>query len=267
MALAKKFQTLLNRSPEKLDLKDLVYGLKHVRTYIDRKVEDYDDTIERLQLTKALQGAVTLEFSTIPPYLCGLWSIKDELSPVAKSMREVVQEEMLHMALVCNMLVSQGKTPVIANMAPDYPGPLPLGVHPELDVQLCGLSKASLAVFLEIESPDHANEHLSDAARQALDEANPHHAHHRDETIGEFYDRILRTFQASSPGFHSTNQITGPLAWRLIRSLEDVEYAIEVIKVQGEGSSAPPNIGDLSHYYRFAEMIVGRELQLDKDTG
>ena len=61
-------------------------------------------------LKKSLQAAITLEFATIPPYLSALWSIKDELHPVAKSIREVAQEEMLHMALACNMLASLGVT-------------------------------------------------------------------------------------------------------------------------------------------------------------
>src|SRR6266436_4197622 len=80
-------------------------------------------------LKSALQAAITLEFATIPPYLTALWSIKDELCPVAQSIREVVHEEMLHMALACNMLASIGGKPGINRDLPSYPGPLPGGVH------------------------------------------------------------------------------------------------------------------------------------------
>src|SRR5207244_329121 len=59
-------------------------------------------------LELALQSAVSVEFSTIPPYLSALWSIKDQMHPVAASIRDVVQEEMLHMALACNMLTALG---------------------------------------------------------------------------------------------------------------------------------------------------------------
>jgi hypothetical protein len=61
-----------------------------------------------------LQGAVSLEFSTLPPYLSALWSVKDDLSPVAKSIREIAQEEMLHMALACNMLSAIGGSRISA---------------------------------------------------------------------------------------------------------------------------------------------------------
>jgi hypothetical protein len=39
-------------------------------------VQDGISTLSELQ--DALQTAVRLEFSTIPPYLCAQWSIKDE---------------------------------------------------------------------------------------------------------------------------------------------------------------------------------------------
>src|SRR6267142_746958 len=45
--------------------------------------------LEWLEL--ALQSAVSVEFSTIPPYLSALWSIKDQTHPVAASIRNVVQ--------------------------------------------------------------------------------------------------------------------------------------------------------------------------------
>ena len=54
----------------------------------------------RLALLKqTLHQAVELEFATIPIYLAALWSIKNNLHPVAKSIRNVVQEEMLHLSL------------------------------------------------------------------------------------------------------------------------------------------------------------------------
>ncbi len=84
-------------------------------------------------LKRALQAAVTLEFATIPPYLCSLWSIEDNLHPAAKSIREVVQEEMLHMSLVCNLLASIGEVPEIGSAVPSYPGSLPGGVHEGTD--------------------------------------------------------------------------------------------------------------------------------------
>nr|MCU0322110.1 ferritin-like protein [Chitinophagaceae bacterium] len=49
-------------------------------------------------LKKHLQVAIELEHSTIPPYLCALYSIKEGTNVAASQIiRSVVIEEMLHM--------------------------------------------------------------------------------------------------------------------------------------------------------------------------
>src|SRR5947207_721668 len=114
-------------------------------------------------LMGSLQAAIELELSTLPPYLCGMWSIKDPSvgSPggVAYQLIDsVVRQEMTHMGLVCNMLTGIGGTPEIAagyrnNIM--YPGNLPGGVRPELTVYLSGLTKPYVHdVFMEIEFPE-----------------------------------------------------------------------------------------------------------------
>ena len=99
-------------------------------------------------LAGALRIAAQLEFSTIPPYLCALWSIKDQSSPAASTIRHVVQEEMLHLSLVCNMLVSLGDEYSVGIADPDfvptYPGGLAGGVHEGLQIQLAGLNHDTL---------------------------------------------------------------------------------------------------------------------------
>lgn len=84
-------------------------------------------------LRNALQSAITLEFATLPPYLTALWSIKEEMHPAAVSIREVVQEEMQHMGIACNMLKAIGGTAQIAGRVPHYPATgLPGDVMPDL---------------------------------------------------------------------------------------------------------------------------------------
>jgi rubrerythrin len=199
-------------------------------------------------LIAALNGAVTLEFATIPTYLAALWTIKDERHDIANSLRNILQEEMLHLALVCNMLVSIGGVPQISSAVPTYPGKLPLGVHPKLTVPLGRFSLAMLEVFKEIERP-----------KTTVDQ---------DLTIGELYEEILATFKALKPNFSQDHQITGPLSWRSILSLEDVEEAIEIITTQGEGSTGNPQEyrNHLAHYYRFDEMSQLKRYELDKKT-
>jgi hypothetical protein len=226
-----------------------------------RPSDGYGDPQEQRQwLTTALQAAVTLEFATIPPYLCALWSVKDDLHPVAKSIREIVQEEMLHMALTCNMLAALGETPRITEaFAPTYPAPLPGKVHPGLVVKLAGLSRASLKTFLTIERPSVFPQNVE---QDAEDRVQP------DRTIGAFYDCILRAFQQLKPSLSTDRQITGPLVWMTIANLDNVAKAInDVIKQQGEGAESGPldtNRDDYAHYYRFKEIYRRKRLVFDE---
>src|SRR5262245_43311966 len=108
-------------------------------------------------LKEALQAAIQLELSTIPPYLCAMWSIKDPAEPVYDTIREIVVEEMLHMGLACNMLTTIGGAPRInaPDVVPQYPGPLPGGVRPTVRVALSGLTKDVVRdVFMQIEYPE-----------------------------------------------------------------------------------------------------------------
>ena len=69
-------------------------------------------------LQTSLQMAVELELSTIPPYLCGLWSIVTPSGPVHDNITSIVLEEMGHMGLACNMLTTIGGTPQINTTGP-----------------------------------------------------------------------------------------------------------------------------------------------------
>ena len=79
------------------------------------------------EIEEALQTAIQLEFSTIPPYLCAEWSINTDPSNVSSIVHGVVVQEMLHFGLACNMLTAIGGSPSIANASfvPNYPGPPP----------------------------------------------------------------------------------------------------------------------------------------------
>ena len=56
------------------------------------------------ELKEALQTAMRLEFSTLPPYLCAEWSIIDGQDPngVADNIYGIVLQEMFHFALAGN---------------------------------------------------------------------------------------------------------------------------------------------------------------------
>jgi hypothetical protein len=217
-------------------------------------------------LHRALETAIRLEFSTIPPYLTALWSIKDQTSPVALAIRGVVQEEMLHMALACNMLVAIGGTPPIArrDFAPTYPGPLPGGVHPSLIVGLSGLTRDAVEAFMKIERPEaDLTDETAELASAARDPAGG-----KETGIGAFYQSILTAFHTLSPDLSTERQISGPLSWYAVRTLAEVEDAIGLIQHQGEGSPLDPGEGmdkvtgkqELAHFYRFLEIHSGKAI-------
>lgn len=250
-------------SPQPIRLHDIVHRFRGLKA--KHAAGDWNPKEELAHLHTALDAAVTLEFATLPPYLSAIWSMKDDLHPVAQSLREVLQEEMLHMALVCNMLVAIGGEPKIVGAVPSYPGKLPLDVHPELTIPLAGLSEKQLDVFMEIERPKHPGHHVSLATAKEIKREDPT-PEKGDATIGEMYDHTRESFHRLNPTMSTEHQITGPLAWMVVRNLDEVDKAIGTITQQGEGSDGPADTGsdDLAHYYRFAEMIEKKQLVYDK---
>ncbi|GGW82320.1 ferritin-like domain-containing protein [Streptomyces galilaeus] len=235
----------------------LNYESNRITELMEAPTEEHDEQ----WLKEALQQAVMLELATLPPYLCGLWSIKDpSQSPDAfGTIQEIVFDEMSHMGLVCNMLTTIGGTPLLADgkLVPKYPGPLPGGVRPELTVSLSGLTKQSLEMYSQIEKPD-----------DPVVEAREVHT-----SIGAFYTAILDAFQVHQNLISGTRQVikgmshhgTGNDVFELA-SFGDVEKAVKIIKEQGEGTVASPENpfpgqpGELAHFYSFREIFHGRKL-------
>lgn len=62
-----------------------------------------------------LELAIQIELATVPPYLYAMYSIDDLDSQAALLLRSIVVEEMLHAALVTNILLATGGTPDFAS--------------------------------------------------------------------------------------------------------------------------------------------------------
>jgi hypothetical protein len=216
-------------------------------------------------LESALQAAIELELSTLPPYLCAMWSINGAGpggpgKPVYDLIDGVVKQEMLHMGIVCNLLNGIGGTPKIVEGYTKhikYPGPLPGGVRPggvrqELIVSLSGLTKPYLHdVMMEIEFPENR---IPIVEAEALLESETF------PTIGAFYDAIRDAFATLAPAVNTDKQLTSSIGLTKIPA-SGVAAAIDLIKSQGEGSATDPfEGGELAHYYRFAEIYVGKGL-------
>jgi hypothetical protein len=244
--------------------------LSHPNRHVSDLVKTWDDVAKtgkdaQLQwLHHALETAIRLEFSTIPPYLMALWSIKDQQSTVASAIKTIVQEEMVHMALACNMLVAIGGTPPLnrKGFVPTYPGPLPGGIHAALTVSLSGLTRDAVKSFLIIERPEAQ---LTKETDELMAAAGIGLADKDDIGIGVFYDAILTAFRTLSPPFSLDRQVKDWDPIDRVQSVEDVEAKISLIKEQGEGTSQNPHQDashkeELAHFYRFLEIHACKEI-------
>ncbi|MET7456054.1 ferritin-like protein [Streptomyces sp. NPDC005574] len=204
-------------------------------------------------LRTALQVAVELELATIPPYLCGWWSIKDRGGEAARLIRRIVGDEMYHLGVVCNLLVAVGGRPRLTGVAPEYPGPLPGGVRTGVNVYLSGLTRSLVHdVMMALEAPE------TPLARDA----------HTSPSIGRFYDNLLHAFKSVAPELSKRGQLSehiGSDVLKPVDSLAAVERSLDIIKEQGEGSTSSPAdaFGDdhPAHYYAFGEIYHGRQLR------
>jgi hypothetical protein len=235
-------------------------------------------TIETLaDVQQALANAIQLELSTIPPYLTALYSIDPSNTTntqAAAIIRSVVIEEMLHMAIACNILNAVGGTVAInvAGFPPTYPGPLPMdiGTQPGGPTFIVSLEKMSLGLvtgtFMVIEAPEDPLVFATAAARAA---AVPDF-----QTIGEFYSALSTAIGNLGESIFTGNpdmQVTGWFAADElfpITSVATAQSAIAIIMQQGEGTTTSPldEEGQLAHYYRFAEIANGHQLVPDSSA-
>jgi rubrerythrin len=226
-------------------------------------------------LRYSLQKAIELEHATIPTYLTALYSIKDGTNlQIARLLKSVVVEEMLHMSLACNVLNAVGGHPVInqPSFIPTYPGPLPMGIgsapgKPFL-VPLKKLSKELIReVFMVIEEPEDPLHFKTKIPAVGL-EALPQY-----KTIGQFYEDIKKKIEELGEGIFTGDpslQVTGWFASTELFPVTDVasaKRAIDIIITQGEGTRVSPldAEGMPAHYYRYEEIYRGRYLVKDKD--
>ena len=231
--------------------------------------DQLDGSVEGIR--NALQNAIELEHATIPVYLYGLYSLQPGTNQeVAGIIRSVVIEEMLHMSIACNLLNAVGGTPVIDSptFVPQYPGPLPGGVDSSLAVSLAPLSINQVQqVFMGIEEPERPInfggplEMLEDVPQPSeLDDAPQY------STIGIFYQTISGQLKPEFFTGDVSRQVVAdwwPKAELFaITNIDQARQAIEIVVEQGEGAGPNPfdEEGDVSHYYRFAEIVHGRTL-------
>ncbi|MEV4808781.1 ferritin-like domain-containing protein [Micromonospora avicenniae] len=221
-------------------------------------------------LREHLQWAIELEHSTLPPYLCALYSLDPERNQAAvEVVGSVFAEEMLHLALAANLLNAVGGRPRLdtPGMLPPHPRRLPHGDR-SLELSLLPFGPEALDMFLRIEQP---------ALPGARAEGDDY------ETIGQFYaaieeglrylcDRLgEREIFCGDPARQLTTVHFRQTAGRLI-AVEDLRSALaalEEIVEQGEGTARGevwdgdqdvfhPDRAEVAHFYRFQELRIGR---------
>lgn len=237
------------------------------------------------ELHNYLHAAMQLEHATIPVYLTALYSIQPRTNSDAfHVLRVVVVEEMLHLTLAANILNAVGGTPDLTRegFVPLYPAYLPDG-ETDFEVGLQRFSREAVATFLRIERPARSQGESQRLVRRrkagrgalptfrAEDDSELHFY-----SIGEFYQEIGRglaylqeektksgeTLFSGDPARQITPDYYYSGGGEIIpvSNLESAQEAIRLISEQGEGFGKRiyDYEDELSHYYRFQQLVLGR---------
>ena len=247
--------------------------------------DEGDENFQKLQ--KLLHLAVKLELFTIPFYLYTYYSLTNRNSHVGMHLREVIMEEMLHMAMVSNIMHAldgcehpayspvkeRAKcTPELAKKyVPFYPGYAPIYI-PENEkkekddircipkkakpLHLDSLSIDQIVTFLRLELPELTEVSSSPESRLAKGW----------QTIGEFYDYVKIQFLSCSNlefipleqiELYTHNPTKERNTMKPVRNLKDALDNIDFIVEQGEGAT----------FYNLAKHDEKYQHQMDhKDT-
>jgi hypothetical protein len=245
----------------------------------------------RKQLTYLLCQGAELEHGLMCQYLYAAFSLKSVPGPgfgddhveVVERWRQTIlaiaAEEMLHWAMVQNLLTAVGSAPYVSR--PHMPHQA-MGYPPGVQLRLLPFGEAALRHMVYLERP----EGVESADAEGFDPAGPSPLPMRlDEvvprgqdfaTVGHLYrsiasglarlaDKLGENRLFIGPAFHQSSETTfcwpdlGP-----ITNLEGANRAIERIVEQGEGAT-----GDwaTAHYGRFLQMLDEYTAMREQDPG
>jgi hypothetical protein len=232
---------------------------------------------DREQLIYLLTEAAEIEHGLMCTYLYAGWSLKraadegmnaTQLATIArwrKEIRGVAMEEMVHLAMVNNMLMSIGSPPHFRRQN----FPVAPGYHPSsLVVRLAPLTRDTLAHFIYLERPEGMQMAQAKGFESAL------HYERRSpaatltptaedfDTVGHLYRGIEQGFEDLSARLGESTLFVGNPDAQVGRALMDLDglfpvtgldsalKAVHIIIEQGEGGHG----AERSHYARFAAM-------------
>ena len=245
----------------------------------------------RKELTYLLCQAAELEHALMCQYLYAAFSLRvepgrglrsDQLVAVNRWRQEILSisgEEMLHWAIVQNLLSAVGSAPYVSR--PHFPHQA-MGYPPGVQLRLLPFGEASLQHFVFLERPEGVEradgagfEHVGtppppmqpdEIVPRAQDFATQGHLYRSIEAgLGRLTDRVGETRLFIGPAFHQADETT--FAWPDLVPITDLagaRRAVERIVRQGEGAT-----GDsaTAHYGRFLAVLDEYECLCADDPG
>ena len=234
----------------------------------------------RKELTYLLSQAAELEHALMCQYLYAAFSLRSEagtglgseqLAIVERWRRvvlDVAGEEMLHWAVVQNLLAAVGSAPYVSR--PHFPHQAK-GYPPHVQLRLLPFGEAALEHFVYLERPEGVD--LADAP--GFDAAGPGPAPMRPEDIvprGQEFDTQGHLYRSIERGFTRLAEVLGPerlfigpafhqagesnFGWPDLLPITDLEganRAMERIVEQGEGATGD---WETAHYGRFLAVLA-----------
>ncbi|KAH7332653.1 ferritin-like-domain-containing protein [Rhizoctonia solani] len=229
-------------------------------------------------LRQHLQTALLLELYTIPPYLFAMYSIdtdkvpgneKEEEVKAVQAFRHIVGQEMLHLALVGNLITAVRGRPQLYGepYVPKYPSEI---LYEGVLLTLAPASQEQIQNFVELEQPSDEKE-PSNGLPEVTSVLEGY------KSIGDFYNNLKESLKE----LHGREEIGDAMfdktsidkQWKkgdffedvaVIDNLETALDKLTLIIEQGEGGSVgSQNIPGESHYEVF-QRLVEKKLSVHK---
>ena len=234
---------------------------------------------DRKELTYLLCQAAELEHALMCEYLYAAFSLKSTPGPglrgdrleAVEGWRQVIfaiaREEMLHWAVVQNLLTAVGSAPYVSR--PHLPHQA-AGYPPGVQLRLLPFGEAALQHFVYLERPEgvqRADAEGFEPAGAPLPPMSPDEVIPRGQdfaTQGHLYRSVERGFARLADELGEDRLFIGPafqqadetaFGWpdlRPITGLADANRAIERIVEQGEGATGA---WETAHYGRFLQVL------------
>jgi len=245
---------------------------------------------DREQLIYLLSEAAEIEHGLMCSYLYACWSLKrscdeglnrEQLAAVdgwRDSMQSVAMEEMLHLALVSNLLMSIGSPPHFVR--PNFP--VAPGYHPASVVaRLVPFTRATADHFVYLERPEGKDLPVADgfeppfAYQRRHGRAKLTPTAEEYGTVSELYRGIEDGFRRLTQGLGEKRMFIGNPSAQVgpellpfdglipVTNLESALAAVATIIEQGEGGRED---GEDSHYARFIAIRDEYDALLRQDS-